>query len=139
MFGQEERSIVQYAEIVYRIAFIWKVIAFLSAAVVLYAFTDHMKELYIVRNGSSIEAVYDKNTMVAKCFDENGKWHIYDLSGYYPAAENGHVTLYYMKDIQKAQPRNSAISRIGFYLLFISIFAVSVWRILRIYGFRKIC
>lgn len=116
---------------------VWKVIAFFSAAMLIYIFSNHMKELYIINHGNNIEAVYNKDIMVASCFDKNGEWHSYDLSGYYPVVQNDHVILYYMDDIKKAQPRNSTISRILFYMFFGVILVFAIFRIVKIYGYHK--
>lgn len=114
-------------------AAIWMVLAVISLILLFNLITQHIKEIYLIQNGNCIEAAYNEKTMIAQCFDEEGKWHSYNLQGYYPVTEGANVRLYYMEDIAAAVPANTILSWLKYYGFFGLLFAVSVWRIHRVY------
>lgn len=112
---------------------IWKITALLSALMLIYIFSNHIKELNLIKQGTCIEAAYDEDKMTAWYADENGKRYNFILRSYYPANRNGYVRMYYINDIRYAQPETSPMVRLSHYMIFAVIFAVSARRIWKIY------
>lgn len=108
---------------------IWKVLACLSALVIIYIISNHVDEIRMVKNAEMIEAEYDAERGTARYVDDNGMLHTYNLSSYFPAHEEGMVRLYYIGSLNYARPRNSLASRLFYYLLFGGLFAICIWRI----------
>ena len=76
-----------------------------------------------------IEAEYDSEKSIARYWDDNGLLHIYNLSSYFPAHEDGIVRMYYIDSVNYAVPRNSLSSRLFYYFFFGGLLALCVWRI----------
>lgn len=112
---------------------IWKVIACLSALMLIYIFVNQVKELLLVKQGICLEAEYDEEKMWAKYIDENGQWYTYYLNAYDPESKDGHVKLYYRHNIYAARPKSATMSFVKNYLFFSIIFGISMWRIWKIY------
>lgn len=112
---------------------IWKLIACLSALMLIYIFTNHVKEILLEKQGICLEAEYDAEKMTARYTDENGQQYTYYLNAYDPEADGEHVKLYYRNNIRAARPRNSVVSFIKNYSFFGVIFGIAVWRIWKIY------
>lgn len=112
---------------------IWKIIAVLSALMLIYIFSNQIKEWYSIKHSTCIEASYDENTMRAIYIDENGMRYTYNLNNYYPANKNGYVRMYYTYDIRYAQPETSATARLSHYMIFGILFAISVRKTWKIY------
>ncbi len=111
---------------------VWIVLACAMGAVLAYLLVDHAKELYWMWNGNVVEAFWDGKSRVARYKDEEGKWHMWDLSAYYPKEENGRVLLYYAEDPDEAKPVESTGSRVFYYVFFGAPFGVCVHRIRKI-------
>lgn len=112
---------------------IWKLIACLSALMLLYIFVNQMRDVLLVKQGICLDAEYDEEKMVAIYKDENGQQYTYSLNSYSPESKDGRVKLYYRYNIRAARPRNSTISFVKNYCFFSIIFAIAVWRIWKIY------
>lgn len=112
---------------------IWFLLAGLSFLIFISSCYLHFKERHLINNGICIEAEYHTPTMTATYFDENGKYHNYDISSFSPVMDGDIIRLYYMQDIAKAVPENTLISWIGIHLFFIVLFAFSMWRVLSVY------
>lgn len=112
---------------------IWKIIALLSALMLIYIFTDHIKELYMVKHSTCIEATYEESSTRAWYIDENGKRYTYYLNSYFPEIKNGYVRMYYTHDIRYAQPATSPTVRLSHYMIFGILFAISLRKIWKIY------
>lgn len=112
---------------------IWFLLAGLSFLIFASSCYLHIKERHLINDGICIEAEYHAPTMTATYFDENGKYHHFDISGFAPVVDGDTIRLYYMQDIAKASPENTSSSWIGIHLFFIVLFAFSMWRILAVY------
>lgn len=113
---------------------IWKLIACLSALMIIYIFVNHMKDLLLVQQGICIEAEYDETKNLARYVDENGQVYVYsDLYNYDFKSEDGHLKLYYRYNIHAARPRNVLMSYVKYYVFFGILFGISAWKIWKIY------
>lgn len=112
---------------------IWKLIACLSALMLIYIFTNHMRELLLAKQGICIDAEYDETKMMARYVDEKGQQYTYYLNAYDPEYKDGHVKLYYRYNIRAAKPKSAAASFVKNYAIFAVIFGISAWRIWKIY------
>lgn len=93
----------------------------------------HMEEYHLIQNSVCIEAKFHASDYTATYFDDNGKYYGFDVSGYSPVVDKDKICLYYMEDIAKARPANVLGFWIGTHLLFIALFAFSMWRIVAVY------
>ena len=109
---------------------VWKVLAGVMVFVLLFMIADHVWEVYLVKEGKVVEAGYSQSDQIAKFWDEEGQFHMLDMSDYYPALENGHVLLYYLDDPEKARPRQIFSVRVFYYFL-LDIFIWRIWKIYR--------
>lgn len=87
-------------------------------------------KVYLVKEGKVVEAGYSQSDQITKFWDEEGQFHMLDMSDYYPALENGHVLLYYLDDPEKARPRQIFSVRVFYYFL-LDIFIWRIWKIYR--------
>lgn len=112
---------------------IWKLIACLSALMLIYIFYNQMKEILLIKQGICIDAEYDETKMLARYIDEDGQLYMYNLNAYDPEVKDGHVKLYYRYNIHAAKPKSDVLSIIKDYAFFAILFGVSAWRIWKIY------
>ena len=89
--------------------------------------------------GRRIEAEYSEQggRRLAEYRDENGHLRIMDISGYLPARNGNHITLYYMEEEAEAVPFISPVAWAVYYLIFGALFALCIWRVRRIYRPRR--
>lgn len=112
---------------------IWILLACLSFLIFTGSCYKHIKEVQLIHNGVCIEAEFHASTFTATYFDENGKYHGFDISGFIPVVDGDMIKLYYMEDIAEARPANTGTSWLGIHLIFIALFVLSVWRIAAVY------
>ncbi len=93
------------------------------------------REIYLLACGSRIEAEYSERGghRLAEYRDENGHPRILDISGFLPARNGDHITLYYTEKKTEAVPLISPAAWLAYYAIFGGLFALCVWRIRRIY------
>ena len=63
---------------------IWILLAVIFFLILVKTCYEHMSELYLVNNGSCIEAEYHSSSMRATYFDENNAYYGFDISVLYP-------------------------------------------------------
>lgn len=98
---QTEKDARSYA------ATIWWILWAVCFVIMLYTVWMQISEYRLVHNGKSIVAEYSlyKGVERATYYDEENHYHSYDLSGLGAAHGEDTIVLYYMDDINLAQPR----------------------------------
>ncbi|MCM1113523.1 MAG: hypothetical protein NC399_09750 [Muribaculum sp.] len=111
---------------------VWRVLACLMGLMILYQIRDQAEENRLMRQGAVIEAEYDSQSRTARFRDDTGRYHIVNLSGYYPAHEGSRIRLYYERDAGTARPRNALAAKLFCYCFFGGILGFCLWRIGRV-------
>lgn len=115
---------------------IWKILAVISAISLIVLAADHIRALQVIRNGNSITAEYYEESngrQKAVYYDEDGNMYMYNFENAYAVHDKDSIVLYYENDIRKVTPKMVWWTWAGRYALFGILFAISFWRIMKIY------
>lgn len=115
----------------YNFAVVWLVLAVISFVILVGMIFSHINEWSAIKLGHKIVAEYheDDTGIYANYYDEEGNLYTFNLISYYPVHDGDHVNLYYLTNINEAQPANTLISWVRNYIIFGAVFAVSIWRL----------
>lgn len=112
---------------------IWWALFVVALLVIVRGVYGQIKEYRVVSVGNTIICDYNEETMQASYKDPEGRFRMYDISGYDPQYEGKQITLYYTDSIEFAIPKNTLWSWVKIYVMFgAALFFVS-WRLYRIY------
>lgn len=115
---------------------IWKFLLGLGAFMLAFVIFNHAKELNVIWNGTSIEASYYTDSTgraTARYYDENDKLYTYQISASRAVHGKDTITMYYLDTPGNAIYESTWTSWSLYYLVFGTIFAISLWRIIVIY------
>lgn len=122
-------------------ASVWVALAVFSLFVLCCTTFQFVREQVIMKTGHCIEADYFESSQAGSVYklatyeDEKGQVHYYTLNDFNPVIEDNMVRLYYTEYIENAVPQNTALTWAGDYLIFGSMLAFNIWRI--IVNYRK--
>lgn len=116
---------------------IWIFLSIIFAGIFAANGYKHIRELWLVRNGICIEAEYFADQMRATYFDEDRNYYSFDVSGTRPVTEGNVVRLYYTDEIRSARPQTTNAFWIGCYIIFGSLSALCIWRVVSVYRKKK--
>lgn len=115
---------------------IWKFLLLLSVLMLAFVVFIHIKELNTIHNGTSFVADYYVDTQgrsMASYHDTTGRLHVYQISAERAIINGDTITMYYTDDINDAIIQSTWTSWVWYYLIFGIIFAISLWRLIKIY------
>lgn len=110
---------------------LWLAAAVMSFFLLIGTAFGHMEEISLKQLAHSLEADYidDGNNRYAEYYDENHELHRYNLNSHSPIHSGDKITLYYAANIDEAVPENTVLSWLAYYIIYGSVFALSMWKV----------